>query len=98
MCRNSAPTIQRSEQAVDGCLQNRRVVAHVAGFSERLVDDRVERNDALDEIASLGLRIRQLRSRQCQHAAKSTCDLNSQTCECTCKSPPAAAEIGPGED
>ena len=29
MCRNSAPTIQRPEQAMDGCLQYRRVVAHI---------------------------------------------------------------------
>ena len=66
------------EQAVDGGLQCRRVVAHVAGLPERLVDHRVERDDAPDEFASLGLRVRQLRPRQCQHAGKSARDLGRQ--------------------
>ena len=78
MRRNSAPTIERSEQAVDGGLQCRRVVAQMAGFSERLVDYRFERDDAPDELAPLGLRVRQLRPRQCQRAGKSARDVGRQ--------------------
>ena len=81
MCRNSAPTIQGSEQAVDGALQHRGAVAHVTGLSERLVDHRVKRDDPPNEFAPLGLRIRQLRARQRQHAGKPACDLCGQTGE-----------------
>ena len=78
MARNAAPTSQRPEQAVDGALQYRRVVAHVAGFTERFVDHRVERDDTPAELASLGLRLRQLRPRQRQRAGKSARDLGRQ--------------------
>jgi hypothetical protein len=81
ICRNSAPTIQGSEQAVDGALQCRRTVADVTGLSERLVDHRVKRDDTPDEFAPLGSRIRQLRARQRQHAGKPACDLCGQTGE-----------------
>ena len=71
MCGNSTPTIERSEQAVDGGLQCRRVVAQVAGFSERLVDCRFERDHAADELAPARLRVRQFRAGGGQHAGKS---------------------------
>ena len=54
------------------------LVAQVAGLPERLVDHRVERDDAADEFASLGLRVRQLRPRQRQHAGKSARDIGRQ--------------------
>ena len=98
MDRNPAPTIERSEQAVDGRLQRRRVVANLAGFAEHLVDDRVELNDASNERTSLGLRVRQLRSRESQHAGKSAHDLGRQIGERPSKPPLCAAEIGAGED
>ena len=44
---------------MNGRLQCERAVADVAGFSERLIDHRVERDDAPDELTSLGLRVRQ---------------------------------------
>ncbi len=78
MCRNAAPTHQRCEQAVHRGLQRRRPVAQVAGLSERLVDHRVELDDAAQKFASLGLRVRQLRPRQCQHAGKSARDIGRQ--------------------
>jgi hypothetical protein len=78
IARNAAPTSQRSEQAVDSALQYRRVVAHVAGFTERFVDHRVERDDTLAELASLGLCLRQLRPRQRQRAGKSARDFGRQ--------------------
>ena len=62
MCRNAAPTRQRCEQAVHRGMQRRRPVAQVAGLSERLVDHRIERDDAAQEFAPLGLRVRHLRS------------------------------------
>jgi hypothetical protein len=55
MRRNSAPTLKRLDQAVNGRLQLWRVVAYVAGFPEHLINDGVERDDTPDEIAALGL-------------------------------------------
>jgi hypothetical protein len=75
MPRNSSPAIQGSDQAVDSGLQRRRVGARVPGFSERLVDHRIERDDTPDELAPLIERVRQLRSRQRQHAGKSLHEL-----------------------
>jgi hypothetical protein len=48
---------------------------------ERLVDHRVERDDAPDELASLGFRVRQLRLGEGEHAAKSTHDLGCKSCK-----------------
>ena len=70
MCRDPAPAIERSEQPMDGGLKCRRVVAHLAGFSDRLVDQRVERDHPPHQFAPLGLRIRELRPSQCQHAGE----------------------------
>ena len=78
MRRNSTPPIERSEQAMHGGLQRRRVIAHMAGFPERLVDCRFERDDTADELATLGLRIRQMLIRRCQHARKAARDLGRQ--------------------
>jgi hypothetical protein len=78
MCRHSAPTIQRSEQALDGILQYRGVGAHVTGFPERLVDDRVERDSAPNKLAALRLGVRSLRPCRRERAGKSDCDLGRQ--------------------
>ena len=98
MRRNRAPAVQRGEQAVDGRLQHRRMVAQLAGLADRLVDDRIERDDPADELASLGLRVRQLRPRQRQHAGKSARDLGRQIREGRCQPALGAAEIGAGEN
>jgi len=47
-----APARQSREQAIDGGLQHRRVIAQLGGFAEGLVDDRVERDDAPHELSS----------------------------------------------
>ena len=49
--RHCAPAGEGSEQTVYGILQDRGVVAELGGFAERLVDNRVERDDAADELA-----------------------------------------------
>jgi hypothetical protein len=49
--RHCAPAGEGSEQTVYGILQDRVVVAKLGGFAERLVDNRVERDDAADELA-----------------------------------------------
>jgi uncharacterized membrane protein YidH (DUF202 family) len=54
---NSAPPIERSQQAMHGSLQGRRVMAHMAGFPERLVDRRFERDDTADELLARNTRI-----------------------------------------
>jgi hypothetical protein len=77
----AAPPIQRPEQAVDGCLECPQVEADVAGFSERLVDHRIKRDGASNELAPLGLRIRQLWSRKYEHASKSNHDLGRKICD-----------------
>ena len=97
MCRNTAPAIQCSEQAVDGALQDRGAVAHVTGFSERLVDHRVKRDGSPNEFAPLRLRVRQLRATQRQHAGKPACDLCRQTGERQSQPSAAAAKISPGQ-
>ena len=81
MRRNSAPAVQRSEQAVDGCLQLRRVVAHVAGFSEHLINDGVKCDHAPGELAALGFRFGQLRLSQIEQPDKSTHDLGRKSCK-----------------
>ena len=55
MGRDPPPSIERSEQAVDGSLQCQRVEAHMAGFSEGLVNRRFERDDAAKELALVAL-------------------------------------------
>jgi hypothetical protein len=75
MPRNSSPAIQGSDQAVDSGLQRRRVGARVLGFSERLVDHRIERDDTPGELAPLIELVRQSRSRQRQHAGESLHEL-----------------------
>jgi hypothetical protein len=75
---NATPTIERPEQAVDGGLQCRRVVAQVAGFSERLVDCRFEQDHVADELAPARLRVRQFLPGEGQHAGKSARYRNPQ--------------------
>jgi hypothetical protein len=76
-----APPIQRPEQTVDGCLERPRVVTDVAGFSEGLVDDRIKRDSAPNELAPLGLRVGQLWSRSQQHAPESSHDVGGEICD-----------------
>ena len=45
------PAGERSEQSVKGILQDRGVVTELGQFAERLVDDRVESDEAADELA-----------------------------------------------
>jgi hypothetical protein len=70
----------------------------VAGFPERLINDGVERDDAPDELAALGFRVRQLSLCKSEHAAKSTHDLGRKICKLICEPALGAAEIGTGED
>src|SRR6516162_4994294 len=55
MCRNTAITVERSENAVNGRLQGRRVIAQFARFSESLVDPWIEPDDAAGELVELSL-------------------------------------------
>jgi hypothetical protein len=50
----------------------------VAGFAHRLIDHRVKRDDAADELASFGLRIRRFWLPSCEHAGKSARNLGRQ--------------------
>jgi hypothetical protein len=77
----ATPTIQRPVQAMDGCLECPRVVADVAGFPHCLVDHRIKRDNASNELASLGLRIRQLWSRKNEHTPESNRDLGRKICD-----------------
>ena len=61
--RHRAPARQSGEQTVDGRLQHRRVIAQLRGLAERLVDHRVERDDAPDELASHRLGVVEIRLR-----------------------------------
>src|SRR3984893_5750591 len=91
-----SPSIQRPEQAVDGCLQCQRMEAYVAGFSQGLINCRFERDDPAEELAPLGLRVRRLRPRE--RTGESACGLGRQVGECRSEPPPGAAEIGPSEE
>jgi hypothetical protein len=46
-----------------------------------LVDHRIKRDDASNELASLPLRIRQLWSRKNEHAPESNRDLGRKVCD-----------------
>jgi hypothetical protein len=78
---DSAPAVQRSEQAVDSSLQLHRVVARVAGFAQCLIDDGVKRDDAADEFAAFGSGVGQLRVGKGEHAAKPTHDFGRKVCK-----------------
>ncbi len=80
------------------CLQYRRVVAQLAGFSDRLVDQRVERDYPLDELAPQSLRVWQFRPCLIQHSGKSAGDLRRQGGEGRGQPPPGAAEISPRQN
>src|SRR5882724_10211535 len=98
MRRNAPPAVQRSKQAVHCRLQLWRVVAHVAGLPEHLINDGVERDDAPGELAALGFRVLKLRLCKGEHAAKSPYDLGCQICKCFSEPALGAAEISTGED
>ncbi len=98
MRRNLAPAVERLEQAVDGALQGRRVIAHLTGLSESLIDRRVERDDAADEFAPLCPRGHCVGTRQRESTAQSARDVGRHIDE-RCRQPPrSTAEIGPGLD
>jgi hypothetical protein len=44
-----APARQSHEQAIDGCLQHRRVIAQLRRLAESIVDHRVERDHSPEE-------------------------------------------------
>src|SRR6266851_6204765 len=98
MCRYTAPTIECSEQSIDRCLQRLPVIAHVAGFSERLVDGGIERYYATDELASVCLRVRVIRLRAREQIGKSRCDLGRQIGERHCEPPSRATQVGHSEN
>ena len=56
--RHCAPAGQSGEQSVHRSLQHRRVIAQLGRLAERLVDDRVEGDDAPHELAPNLLRLR----------------------------------------
>src|SRR5262249_56950345 len=75
MRHNSAITVERSENAVNGRLQGRRVIAQFARFSESLIDVWIERDDAAGELVELSLRSRRFGPRPRQDVCESTGNL-----------------------
>ena len=69
------PTGQRLKQAILCRLQHPRMIAKLRGFSDRLVDHRVERDDLSYEFASNRLHVRQRRTGQRQCGAELARDL-----------------------
>ncbi len=79
-------------------LQHRGVVAQLRGFAERLVDDRVERDDPADELAPDRLGVLEFGSGSDQCAGEPAGDLGRNGGEQRGKPAPGAAEIRYGED
>jgi hypothetical protein len=89
--RYRAPAGLGGEQTIHSSLQHWRMVTELRGFSFRLVDDRVERDDPPDQLAPSGLRLWQLRPRQGQHAGKPARDFGRRAANnaaSRCRAPP----------
>src|SRR5216684_2006039 len=89
-----APTGQSGEQASNPRQQFPQAIAQVRGFADRLVDDRVECDDASDEIPPR--RSRLLPDRPRERSGQSCGDLGGKGGELGGESAPCPAEIGPG--
>ena len=90
--RHRAPADQSGEQAVDRCLQHWRMVAELRRFPERLVDDRVERDNPSYELAPNWLSIREIGSGQRQCVGKPARDLSGNGAE-DCGEPTPAKRL-----
>ena len=76
--RHYTPTGDGFEQAGDACQQHRLMSAELRRFSERLVEDRVERKDAPHELDPNRLSVREIRSGQCKCVGKPLRDLGGK--------------------
>jgi hypothetical protein len=89
-----APAGQGGEQAPNRRLQSPQAIAQVGAFADRFVDDRLERDDASDEIPPR--RSRLLPDRPRERSGQSCGDLGGEGDELGGESAPRPAEIGPG--
>jgi hypothetical protein len=92
-----APASECGEQADHCRLQHRRVKADRGGFTDRLVDCRIERNDPAEEGASDGRAVRQPGPGECKGADEAAHDLRRQGGERSGQRAPGSAGIGAGE-
>src|SRR4029077_8344674 len=74
-------------------LQHWRMVAQLGRLAQRLVDDRVERDDLSQELAPDRLRVRKVWSRERQCAVKPSCNFSGNGGEQRGHPTPGAAEI-----
>src|SRR6266404_7436364 len=74
------------------------MIPQFGGFSDGLVDDRVERNDPPDELAPNILRLGELWTSQRQRVGESSRDFGRQSRESPRQPSLGASEIAPGED
>jgi hypothetical protein len=77
---------------------SRRAIPDLRRFPERLVDDRIERDDAANEFASHGLRVGEFAPAPRQVVDKPGGDPVRQFRQLRGQPAPGAAEIGPGND
>jgi len=73
--RHRPPAGKGGEQAVRRRLQNRRMIAQSRGFSDCLVDGRVERDNLPNELTALRPYLQKLRRGRRQRIAKPPSDL-----------------------
>src|SRR6516162_846576 len=73
------------------------MIAQLRRFPDRLVDDRVEGDDAADELPSYSLGVVEIGSGQPQRAGKSAGNLGRGGREQRSQAPRGVAEIGGGE-
>ena len=92
--RRRAPAGEGNDQSVQSFLQDRGVVAQLRRLTERLVDDRVERDDLADEFAPDRLGVLEFGSGSDQCAGEPAGDLGRNRGEQGGKPTPGAAKIG----
>ena len=93
-----APAGQRREQPVHRVLQDWRMVANFRRFPERLVDHRIEGNDATNEFATNRHRVVEFASHGRQCADNAGGDPRRQVSEPRGEPALGAAKIGAGEN
>ncbi len=93
-----APARQSREQAVDGRLQHRRVIAQLRGLAESLVDYRIKCDDAPGEFPSHRLGIVEIGSCHDQRVGVPAGNFGRNGREQCSQPATGAAEIGSGEN
>ena len=95
---NRAPPPQGGKQTIDGRLENRRAIAQLRRFPDRLVNYRVERDDATEQFSPHRPCIRYMGSSRRQRGGEPGGNLRCDGGELGGEPASGATEIGAGEN